>query len=283
LTTYAIGDIQGCLEPLKHLLDKVKFDPATDSLWSVGDLVNRGPDSLETLRFCYNLGNSFRMVLGNHDLHLLAVSKDIRPPSRSDTLDEILQAPDKSELLHWLQRQPLMIEDHGYVMVHAGIPPQWSLEQARTYANEINVALCSHSTSQQFFNAMYGNEPDLWQENLTPPIRWRAITNYFTRMRFCSEQGHMEFSKKTSPEDSPNGYKPWFQYDNRLTKDTQIIFGHWAALEGKACGKNLFPLDTGYIWGGPMRLMNLETKEYIQHQSRQPKLMAHKTTPHTSS
>lgn len=266
MTTYAVGDIQGCLEPLKHLLEKVTFDPATDSLWSVGDIVNRGPDSLETLRFCYNLGNCFRMVLGNHDLHLLAISQGIHTPSQSDTLNDILQAPDRDELLFWLQQQPLMIKDHDYVMVHAGIPPQWSLGKAQILADEVSAALRSSATSLQFFNVMYGNKPNLWQNNFAPPERWRVITNYLTRMRFCSAQGHLELTCKTLPKSSPIGYAPWFKHPNRLTKQVQIIFGHWAALEGKPCGNNLFPLDTGYVWGGPLRLMNLETKEYIHQE-----------------
>lgn len=267
LTIYAVGDIQGCLQPLKRLLDRVKFDPASDHLWSVGDVVNRGPESLESLRFCYNLGNHFRMVLGNHDLHLLAIAHGIRRPSRSDTLDDILKAPDRDELLHWLQQQPMLIEDKGYVMVHAGIPPQWSLSQAKTLSEEMSNVLCCETKSRQFFEVMYGDDPDIWADDLLPPVRWRSITNYFTRMRFCSPRGQLELTSKSQPNDPPLGFAPWFSHPSRLPQDTKIIFGHWAALEGRASKDNLFPLDTGYIWGGPLRLMNLDTREYF-HQSQ---------------
>ncbi len=263
MSTYAVGDIQGCLQPLKRLLDQVSFDPSHDTLWSVGDIVNRGPASLETLRFCHKLGNSFRMVLGNHDLHLLAVAKGFRPSKRNDTFNAILNAPDRDELLHWLQQQPLIRYEKNYAMVHAGIPPQWSLEQALIMADEVHTALRSEKKSQLFFTAMYGNEPRCWQEDLKPPTRWRVITNYFTRMRFCSKEGGLEFSCKASPSNAPEGYAPWFEHRERKAENTKIIFGHWAALEGKTCSKTLFPLDTGYIWGGPMRLMNIKTEKYF--------------------
>ncbi|MCL4119696.1 UNVERIFIED_CONTAM: hypothetical protein GTU68_034055 [Idotea baltica] len=267
MSNYAVGDIQGCLEPLKKLLDKVSFDPGKDKLWSVGDVVNRGPHSLETLRFCYNLGNRFRMVLGNHDLHLIATAKGFRKPSRNDTLDKILKAPDRDELLDWLQQQPLMIEAKDHVLVHAGIPPQWSLKKAKKLANEMSDVLHCDDKSTEFFKVMYGNEPDVWEKNLSSPLRWRLITNYFTRMRFCSDKGHLELTCKNLPEKPPKGFSPWFEHENRLTKKTNIIFGHWAALAGSYCGEHLFPLDTGYIWGGPMRLMNMKTKEYT-HQRK---------------
>lgn len=263
MTIYAVGDIQGCLEPLKKLLEKVSFDPKNDTLWSVGDLVNRGPDSLETLRYCHKLGNSFQMVLGNHDLHLLAVAKGYRTPKHSDTLNKILKAPDRDELLHWLQQQPLILARKGYAMVHAGIPPQWSLEQALLLGQEVADVLRCEQRSAKFFKAMYGNKPNTWKDSLTPPTRWRVITNYFTRMRFCSVDGALDFSCKTSPGNAPKGYAPWFEHPERKTKDTSIIFGHWAALEGRDCGKNLFPLDTGYVWGGPMRLMKIKSKKYF--------------------
>ena len=261
MSNYAVGDIQGCLEPLKKLLNKVSFDPKKDTLWSVGDLVNRGPQSLEALRFCYNLGSSFRMVLGNHDLHLLATANGFQKPSRNDTLDDILAAPDRDELLHWLQQQPLMLEVKGHALVHAGIPPQWSLNKARKLAEEMSDVLRCDNRAIEFFKVMYGNEPNVWEKNLSPPLRWRLITNYFTRMRFCSSEGHLELTCKNLPEEPPKGFSPWFEHENRRTRKNNIIFGHWAALAGSYCGENLFPLDTGYIWGGPMRLMNIKTKK----------------------
>lgn len=267
MSNYAVGDIQGCLEPLKKLLDQVSFDPEKDTLWSVGDVVNRGPQSLETLRFCYNLGSHFRMVLGNHDLHLLATAKGFCKPSHGDTLDDILTAPDRNELLHWLQQQPLMLETKGNVLVHAGIPPQWSLEETRKLAEEMSDVLRCDDKSIEFFKVMYGNEPNVWGKDLSPPLRWRLITNYFTRMRFCSTEGHLELNSKNLPEKPPKGYAPWFEHKSRKTKKTNIIFGHWAALEGRHCGENLFPLDTGCVWGGPMRLMNMKTKKYF-HQNK---------------
>ena len=190
MTDYAVGDIQGCLTPLKALLEALSFDPANDCLYSVGDIVNRGPHSLETLRFCYQLGDSFRMVLGNHDLHLLAVAHHIKAPNRKDTLDDILQAPDRDELLQWLQHQPLLRKAGEYTIVHAGIPPQWELQQAFELAAEVEHTL--HSTDAlAYFQAMYGNLPDTWSNSLAGTNRLRVITNYLTRMRFCSPEGKL--------------------------------------------------------------------------------------------
>jgi len=262
LSTYVVGDLQGCLDPLKRLLEDVHFDPAVDQLCSVGDIVNRGPRSLETLRFCYGLGSAFRTVLGNHDLHLLAVAREIRKPNRSDTLEDILTAPDRDELLAWLQRQPLLIECDGYLLVHAGIPPQWSRQQALRLANEMSEVLQDEARAEAFFQVMYGNEPDRWRDDLEPPLRWRLITNYLTRMRFCSASGQLELSSKSPPDQPPEGFAPWFSHRGRKTRDDKIIFGHWAALQGKPCGPGLFPLDTGCVWGGPLRLMALSSETY---------------------
>ena len=262
-----VGDIQGCLQPLQQLLDNVAFG-SEDQLWSAGDIVNRGPQSLETLRFCYRLGAQFRMVLGNHDLHLLAIAKGIRPPQRSDTLNDILAAPDRDELLYWLQQQPLLISSEEYLLVHAGIPPQWTAEQAIKLASEMQEVLADEVMAREFFQHMYGNEPDCWEESLTGPMRWRLITNYFTRMRFCSPEGQLELSSKSTPNQPPPGFAPWYSHPARLTKFSNIIFGHWAALQGKPCGPRLFPLDTGCVWGGPLRLMNLATGDY-HHQMPQ--------------
>jgi len=265
LTTYVVGDIQGCLQPLQQLLDDVAFS-SDDQLWSVGDIVNRGPQSLETLQFCHGLGNQFRMVLGNHDLHLLAIAQGVRKPHRSDTLDDILNAPDRDELLHWLQGQPLLMASDEYLIVHAGIPPQWSREQAMELAAEVHQVLSDDAMAREFFHVMYGNEPDCWAQSITPPLRWRLITNYFTRMRFCSPEGQLEFSSKSPPHQPPPGFAPWYSHPGRLTKTSNVIFGHWAALQGKFCGSHLFPLDTGCVWGGPLRLMNLDTGDYHHQQ-----------------
>ena len=261
MTHYAVGDIQGCFEALIKLLAKIQFDPDQDCLISVGDLVNRGPQSLETLRYCKNLGDSFATVLGNHDLHLLAIAHGIRNPTSKDTLNPILEASDKDELLDWLQQQPLLLNVKGYTIVHAGIPPQWSIAKAEKLANEVNCALTSEN-SGAYFSAMYGNYPLLWSDDLYEPARLRVITNYLTRMRFCTADGELDLDTKSTII-PPTGHKAWFSHSGRKTEGNKIIFGHWAALEGRDCGVNLFPLDTGYVWGGPMRIMNLDTDEYI--------------------
>lgn len=256
MAIYAVGDLQGCLEPLKKLLDEVNFCPSNDQLWSTGDVINRGPQSLDTLRFVHQLGDAFRMVLGNHDLHLLAVAHNGGNLKPSDTLTEILEAPDRDTLLGWLQQQPLLINDHGYTMVHAGIPPQWSLKKAKRLAAEVEAVLQSDQAGL-YFDTMYGNQPARWDKSLEGPDRWRVITNYFTRMRLCSAKGKLELISKVAPEKATGDYAPWFIHPERKTAHDKIIFGHWAALEGRDCGDYLYPLDTGCVWGGCMRLMRL--------------------------
>tara|TARA_B110000503_G_scaffold111858_1_gene167567 strand:+ start:6064 stop:6882 length:819 start_codon:yes stop_codon:yes gene_type:complete len=272
LSTYAVGDIQGCLEPLISLLEEVSFDPDKDFLWSVGDIVNRGPSSLETLRFCYKLGSSFRMVLGNHDLHLLATAYGSRKISSDDTFQEILDAPDKKELLYWLQQQPILINEKDYILVHAGIPPQWSLEKAMQLAEELSAVLRCDTKSGEFFNAMYGDQPNIWDDKLTGGRRWRVIANYFTRMRFCTSLGQLHLASKNTTEIPPEGFLPWFQHEKELPKNAKIIFGHWAGLEGRIEKENIFPLDTGYVWGGRMRLMDIDTKEFFHRNHTSVKL-----------
>lgn len=267
MTMYAVGDVQGCLDPLLGLLEQVSFDPSQDQLISVGDLVNRGPKSLETMRFCKGLGSAFKMVLGNHDLHLLAIAHGVRDPTIKDTLDDILRAPDKGDLLNWLQHQPLLLEASGYHFVHAGIPPIWSLELAHQLAAEVSGALQSEQ-SGAYFESMYGNLPAIWSDSLEGPERWRVITNYLCRMRLCTAEGELELESRNAVESAESAeaaapFLPWFTHTNRQSADQKIVFGHWAALEGRDCGENVFALDTGCVWGGPMRLMNLETQEYF--------------------
>ncbi len=259
MATYAVGDIQGCLESLEQLLTKVAFDPKHDRLISVGDVVNRGPRSLDTLRFVKQLGGSFHMVLGNHDLHLLALGAGIRSPTPKDTLDDILNAPDRDELLHWLTQQPLLLKIDDYLVVHAGIPPLWSASEALALAAEVETAL--RKNSLPVLKIMYGDKPD-WKPALTGNERQRAIINALTRMRFCGPQGQLDLITKTSPDQAPSGMKPWYDYDKRKARKTPIIFGHWAALMGQDCGENLFPLDTGCVWGGKLRLLNLDSQQY---------------------
>ena len=260
MTDYAVGDIQGCLDPLLRLLDEVGFDPGCDRLFSVGDVVNRGPQSLETLRYLKSLGDAFEMVVGNHDLHLLAIAHGVRPPNPKDTLDEILAAPDREELLSWLQGQPLILQVGDSTLVHAGIPPFWTISEARTKADEVHSVLQSDRAGE-YFSAMYGNQPDLWDEHLDGPARWRVITNYLTRMRFCDAQGRLNLTAKGTAEQPPAGYAPWFSFQ-RQAKNDHIVFGHWAALQGKVPGSNLHALDTGCVWGGNLRLMDLNSRQY---------------------
>jgi len=270
MATYAVGDLQGCLQPLQCLLAEVEFDPATDRLWLVGDLINRGPESLACLRFIHNMRDAIHCVLGNHDLHLLAIARGHRRPSRSDTLDEILSAPDADELLHWLRQQPLIHSDTalGYTMVHAGIAPQWTLEQACLHADEISQVLRGPQCDE-FLADMYGNQPANWRDDLSGTERWRSITNYFTRMRFCSADGELDFDNKGSADVITTGiepahFAPWFVHPERKTRDDPIIFGHWAALEGKADSEHVFALDTGCVWGGAMTMMRLEDRQLFR-------------------
>ena len=266
MSTYVVGDIQGCLQPLKCLLKKVKFDPKTDVLWSVGDIVNRGPKCLKTLRFLYKMRDSLVMVLGNHDLHLLAVAAGARRPSRSDTLDEILAAPDREELLNWLLHRPLIHHEYGYTMVHAGIPPQWSVKKAIKRAREVEAVLQSPDCLE-FFQHMYGNEPAIWSKDLRGMDRLRVITNYLTRMRYCSEEGWLDLeSKGARPNEGVKKVSAWFSHPNRKSRDDKILFGHWASLEGMTDTPNAIGLDTGCVWGGAMSLYCLESGEWARCQ-----------------
>ncbi|MFT6791333.1 MAG: bis(5'-nucleosyl)-tetraphosphatase (symmetrical) [Cellvibrionaceae bacterium] len=264
MATYAVGDIQGCLDPLQTLLTQVSFKPGRDKLWVVGDIVNRGPKSLETLRFLFHLRDSLVIVLGNHDLHLLAVAAGYRRHGSSDTLENILRAPDRDVLLEWLRQQALLHHDPqlNYTMVHAGIPPQWSLKEAISHADEVTEVLRSANVDQ-YLKHLYGREPDIWDESLTGPARWRLITNYFTQMRFCSAEGRLELKTKTDAEAEPEGYRPWFAHKNRLARGERIIFGHWAALDGNANHENIYAIDTGFVWGRKLTMMSLDTQTFF--------------------
>jgi len=264
MSTYVVGDIQGCLQPLECLLDAVDFTPGEDVLWSVGDLVNRGPDSLQVLRFLYRMRDDLVAVLGNHDLHLLAVAADVRAAAPNDTLDAILAAPDRDELLDWLARLPLIHNGGGYTLVHAGIPPQWSLAQASHHAREVEEALRGPQRAA-FLDAMYGNEPAQWSEHLHGMARLRLITNYLTRMRFCTAAGWLDLeSKGPAPAPgvvSPDGETPraWFSHTARRTAGEIILFGHWASLEGRTGTPDAIALDTGCVWGGALSLYHLDS------------------------
>ena len=234
MATYVIGDLQGCLTPLVQLLEQINYHPEQDKLWFAGDLINRGEESLETLRFIKSLGHNATIVLGNHDLHLLAVSHGYGKLKRGDTLAEILTAGDRDDLMNWLRQQPLFHYDEqlNTVMTHAGIPPCWDLAKTQSLANEVETKLKSDNVDD-FFATMYGNTPDTWSDELTGLDRLRAITNYLTRMRFCDENSKLDLKSKEGINTAEKGFAPWFNYPSKVPKDCHIVFGHWAALEGK--------------------------------------------------
>lgn len=273
MTTYAVGDLQGCLDPLKCLFDRVAFDPARDRLWLVGDLVNRGPKSLETLRFLFAMRDSVTCVLGNHDLHLLAVAHNVERLKKSDTLREIIEAPDAGDLLDWLRRQKLVHYDEArdIAMVHAGIPPMWTLAKALKRAAEVEEALLDDARLPLFLEGMYGNDPACWDSDLHGITRLRVITNYFTRMRFCKADGTLDLKSKEGADTAPPGYRPWFAHPSRKTRGQKIIFGHWAALEGKCNEPGLHALDTGCVWGGTMTLLNIDNGQRISCDCKEPR------------
>ena len=262
MATYAIGDIQGCYSAFRRLLDKLDFEPARDRLWLVGDLVNRGPQSLAVLRFVKNLGTRAVTVLGNHDLHLLVVAAGHVKQHHGDTLDAILRAPDRDELLDWLRRRKMMHAGGRYAMVHAGVLPQWPIDQALGLAREVESAL-QRDDYDEFLRHMYGNKPDRWRDDLTGIDRLRVITNVFTRLRLCTASGRMEFAHKGEPVNLPRGYRPWFSAPRRRNRATTIIFGHWAAL-GLYMERNVVGLDTGCVWGRALTAFRLKDGKIFQ-------------------
>lgn len=264
MARYAIGDIQGCYHSLMHLLEQLDFQPGHDTLWLVGDLINRGTGSLAVLRWVFAHQHCVRVVLGNHDLHTIAVAHHIKPPHRFDTLSELLSATDGHDLLHWLRQQPLMVLEADFAMLHAGLYPQWTLAQARVLAAEVEAVLQSPQYLG-FLQQMYGNQPAAWQDDLTGIDRLRAITNAFTRMRLLDAEGTMEFAFKGELADVPAGYMPWFLLPERQSRhDPQtILFGHWSAL-GLYQGNGVMGLDTGCLWGRQLTAYALETGHVSQ-------------------
>ena len=262
MATYAIGDLQGCFDPLQELLGEIGFRESADHLWFVGDLVNRGPQSLEILRFVKSLGDRAIGVLGNHDLHLLMVAEGRVKPHRKDTLGAILDAPDRDELLTWLRRLPLMHVEDEYAMVHAGLLPSWSVGKALDLARETEHAL--HGSNWRGLMAqMYGNQPDHWDDALSGYERLRVIINAMTRLRVCTPDGRMEFSHKGRIEDIPAGYVPWFAVPGRKSANATVICGHWSAI-GLLAEKNLLALDSGCLWGGRLTAVRLEDRRIYQ-------------------
>ena len=260
MAVYAIGDVQGCLDELQRLLERLRFDPAADRLWFAGDLVNRGPRSLDTLRFIRELGSSAFSVLGNHDLHLLAISRYADRLKAKDTLLPILEAPDREQLLDWLRHCPLFHYDAGlgYGLVHAGLPPQWDRELALACSREVEAVLRDDTRCRDFLAHMYGNQPDTWAEDLAGNDRLRFIVNACTRLRYCTPAGTMEFRHSGPPGSQPPGFLPWFEVPDRASRDLQLLFGHWASL-GPADSPGIHPLDTGCVWGQQLTALRLDT------------------------
>ena len=256
MTTWAIGDVQGCYDELRSLLDRIGFDPAGDRLWFAGDLVNRGPKSLEVLRFVRDIGAV--TVLGNHDLHLLASARLPQYRKRKDTLGRVLAAPDADELLDWLHRRPLLHHDpdSGYTLIHAGLPPQWDLDRARACAREVETVLRGPDYSH-FFDDMYGDDPVQWSDDLDGNARLRYIVNCFTRLRYCDARGRLALQEKGPPGSQPPGFRPWFAWPQRRSRDMNILFGHWSTL-GAYDGDGVHALDTGCLWGGKLTALRIE-------------------------
>ncbi|WP_291014276.1 symmetrical bis(5'-nucleosyl)-tetraphosphatase [Hydrogenophaga sp.] len=248
MALYLIGDVQGCNAALGQLLDKLAFSPSRDTVFLLGDLVNRGPDSLGVLRRVIALNGAAQVLLGNHDLHLLATANGVRKPHRNDTVDDILDAPDCDSLLTWLRHQPMALQAQGWLMVHAGVLPAWDVAQTLTLAGELQTVLRGPDWLD-FLHHLYGNQPDRWRDDLTGFDRLRVIVNALTRLRFCTAEGVMEFDTKDSANAAPAGFMPWFDAPGRRTVDTPVAFGHWSTL-GRVERADVLPLDTGCVWGG---------------------------------
>ncbi len=262
MATYAIGDIQGCFKPLRRLLDRISFDPRTDTLWLVGDLVNRGPDSLATVRFIKNLGAAVRMVLGNHDLFLLAAAEGIVSLRAKDTIRDILEAADRAELVDWLRRQPLYQREGTFLMVHAGLLPQWSIEDAASFAQEVETVL-SGPHYRTFLQDLFHGPAPQWTASLKGTERLVSIARVFTRLRTCTAIGEMS-NFSGPPEEAPKGFVPWFRIPERRNANaTVIITGHWAAL-GLQLDPNHFAIDSGCVWGRQLTAVRLEDRTVFQ-------------------
>ncbi|MBH1985873.1 MAG: symmetrical bis(5'-nucleosyl)-tetraphosphatase [Burkholderiales bacterium] len=261
---YLVGDLQGCCDPLERLLLALDFSPSRDRLYVLGDLVNRGPDSLGVLRRLRGLEGSATCLLGNHDLHLLAVAHGVRKPHRSDTLDAILHAPDRDDWLAWLRQQRLAVHEQGWLMVHAGVLPQWDAARTVALAAEVESMLRSPDLGD-FLTQMYGNEPARWDDGLSGIARWRCVVNALTRLRFCSADGTMEFATKEGAGGAPEGFMPWFDVPTRQTRGTPVAFGHWSTL-GLIDRADLLSLDTGCVWGGQLSAARIDghRREVIQ-------------------
>jgi len=273
MATFAIGDVQGCFSELQSLLELIEFDRRTDTLWFVGDLVNRGPQSLEVLRLVEALGDAARVVLGNHDLHLLATSQGVRKFKSRDTFSDVLEAPDCARLIGWLREQPLLHHDEelDFTMVHAGVAPQWSLDDAIRHAGEVS-AIVRGSSWIEFFEHMYGDTPSRWDNKLDGWDRMRFITNALTRIRYCNPDGSLALAVKESPGSASDGLSPWFAVPNRATTGSRVVFGHWATLQLDAPlspSHGVHHIDFGCVWGGQLAALRLDDLEILSVTARQ--------------
>jgi bis(5'-nucleosyl)-tetraphosphatase (symmetrical) len=272
MARWAIGDVQGCCEELEELLSRIRFSHERDRLWFVGDLVNRGPCSLKALRRVRSLGDNAISVLGNHDLHLLAVALAGEKLRRSDTLSEILAAPDRDVLLEWLLRLPLAYfePDHDDLLLHAGVLPQWSVALTLQLAGEVQQAL--QADARGLLSSMYSDQPDRWDSSLAGVERLRLAINVLTRLRFCTADGRVDFKQKGEPDSAPKPWLPWYKVPGRASREQRIVFGHWSAL-GLHCERGVLALDTGCVWGGALTAVNLDDRQApaVSVPSRQPR------------
>lgn len=262
MATYVIGDVQGCYRSLQRLIELIRFNPTADRLWFVGDLVNRGPDSLHVLRYIKGLGSAARVVLGNHDLFLLAAAERLVPLRPRDTIHDVLTSDDRTDLLTWLRQQPLHHREEPYVMVHAGLLPQWTLKETEEFAQDAAATLAGpHYHS--FLHTLFHDAPAQWSPSLTGMQRLAAITRVLTRIRTCTSNGHMATAFSGPPNEAPPGYLPWFEIPTRQSTETIMIFGHWAAL-GLHVRDNVVALDSGCVWGGRLTAIRLEDRQISQ-------------------
>ncbi|MGB0893718.1 MAG: symmetrical bis(5'-nucleosyl)-tetraphosphatase [Parashewanella sp.] len=266
MANYFVGDVQGCFTELQRLLETVDFSASRDTLWAVGDLVARGPDSLETLRFFHSLGESGKVVLGNHDLHLLALAAGVKKSNPKDLLDQLLQAADLPMLIDWLRKQPLMrhIPEHNIIVSHAGLPPHWDLANLIEQSNNVSSVLQADDYIEQLIAQMYHTKQAIWSDELSNFEQMRYCIDALTRMRFLHQDGSLNFSCKLAPEHCTDGdLLPWYQWPNPLQQTHTIVFGHWAALMGNVPSNKIKALDTGCVWGGDMTLWHLESDKKI--------------------
>ena len=274
VSVYAVGDVQGCFDELQELLREIGYRRSHDRLWFVGDLVNRGPKSLAVLRFVAELGTDASMVLGNHDLNLLAIAAGARKLRAKDTVQDVLDAPDADELIEWLSRQPLLVRENAvpYTMVHAGLPPQWDVARAERRAREVEAAIAGDDRAA-FFANMYGNEPARWHKGLAGWQRLRFITNALTRIRYVDSDGSIDVTQSGPPGSQPGTLVPWFEAKKRRSHDEAIIFGHWATLQLEDTldpSHGVYHLDTGCVWGGRLTALRLDDERYFSVPSQQP-------------